>query len=294
MKNKREIIVRIKGGLGNQLFQYAAAKYLSLKYDATLSLDTSWFLFRGLRDTPREFLLGKYDINFSEIDIFNCPWILFYNNRIFNKIPLNRKYLIITDDDIDSIEGLFDANKKIYMDGYWQSYSLLTDPDYNLSESFIPKKLKNKNFDILVDQISSTNSVSIHVRRGDYVESKTAARFHGTCSPNYYLNAAQEISKKKSDLTCFVFSDDINWATNNIDYKFFKKVIFINREFNLNPAQEINLMSRCEHNIIANSTFSWWGAWLNKNPNKIVICPAKWTIHQSQKNYLIPPGWIKI
>jgi hypothetical protein len=140
-------------------------------------------------------------------------------------------------------------------------------------------------------------SISIHIRRGDYVQNKKTGKHHGNCSSEYYKNALDEILSKLSkgqreNVRLFIFSDDIEWARKNLSFAC--PSVFVS-----NPAtpdyEELVLMSKCSHHIIANSSFSWWGAWLDSNPQKIVIAPAKWfNTRQSLYKDIVPSSWIKI
>ena len=145
----------------------------------------------------------------------------------------------------------------------------------------------------MAQRIISTNAISIHVRRGDYVTNPTTTAFHGVCGVEWYANAAQLMETKISNPTYFVFSDDYEWAKSNL--KFSAETIFVPPSPDGQEAHDMSVMSLCQHNIIANSSFSWWAAWLNPNPNKIVIAPQKWFASGPQKtDDLIPPSWLRI
>lgn len=145
----------------------------------------------------------------------------------------------------------------------------------------------------VAQNILSVNAVSLHVRRGDYVSNLTINQFHGTCSLEYYNQAIAQIAKKVETPHFFVFSDDPEWVKSNlkIDYS----ITIVDHNNADKNYEDIRLMSLCKHHIIANSSFSWWGAWLCRNPNKIVIAPLKWFNDKSiNTTDLIPDGWIKI
>ena len=141
-------------------------------------------------------------------------------------------------------------------------------------------------------EIIATESVSLHVRHGDYVTNADTNSFHGVCSLDYYKNAVSKI-KQEMPLPFFIFSDDIIWAKENLD--FIGNMTFIEYNGATPDHEEMYLMSLCQHNIIANSSFSWWGAWLNQNPNKIIIAPQNWFNDVSlDTKDLIPNEWIRL
>jgi hypothetical protein len=145
----------------------------------------------------------------------------------------------------------------------------------------------------IAEQISRVNSVSLHVRRGDYVANLKVAAIHGLCSKEYYASAIKFISKKVERPHFFVFSDDINWVENN--FKINYPCTYINQNFSNESYNDLRLMSLCQHNIIANSSFSWWGAWLNCNSEKIVIAPKKWFANSDKRcDDLIPEKWVRL
>lgn len=289
----KAVIVKIMGGLGNQLFQYAAGKSLALRNDRRLILDLSWFRVRGLRDTKREFLLGAYNIDDECTDFFSKPGLLLTNSRFFRKLHLHQTE-IVKDASSDVLTHKCQAGKDIYMDGYWQSISFFEDFNEEVVKLFELREMLSKYYSDLLKAILECPSVGLHVRRGDYVSSKTAAKYHGTCNSDYYSSAVNLCSSLTGVEQCVVFSDDIQWARRNLDLSLFKKVIFVEPTGSSSPPQEIFLLSNCHHQIIANSTFSWWGAWLNRSQSKVVIAPNHWNNSNNVAKGLIPAGWIRI
>ena len=251
------IVTRIQGGLGNQLFQWAYNKNLS-KYNETY-LDVS--LYSG--SSNRELALGKFNINYNS----------FFS---LNTMPVH----II--DDFNYNNTYFDVNKTYYLDGYWQSEKYFKE-----SEDVIRRELEPS--EELLLKLNATpfineNIVSMHIRRTDYV---TSNGFHPVQSIEYYENALKIIGDYDK---LFIFSDDIEWCRNNLK---FENMLFIS---GLSDIEDLYLMSMCKNNIIANSSFSWWAAWLNKNENKKVIAPSKWfgdVANLNEKN-IIPEEWIKV
>jgi hypothetical protein len=190
-------------------------------------------------------------------------------------------------------ENIYSIQDDVYFDGYWQSQKYFEDYRIDLLEIFT---LKNPLHEITKKyelKINNSDSVSLHVRRGDYVTDSKTNSVHGTCNLAFYKDSVLKIKSVITDPKFFIFSDDLHWVKENFDFLAEKELIELPKE--IPDHEELYLMSRCQHNIIANSTFSWWGAWLNQNPNKIVIAPKKWfndsTIDTSD---LIPPSWIRI
>ena len=141
-------------------------------------------------------------------------------------------------------------------------------------------------------QIDARKSVSLHVRRGDFVNNPQTFSHHGVCEPGYYREAIGKIKEQHTDLEVFVFSDDMDWAKANITTDL--PVTFVNGA-GRQDFEDLYLMSLCRHNIIANSSFSWWGAWLNPNPEKIVVAPARWfNDKNTDTKDLLPPEWVKL
>jgi len=255
------IISKIQGGLGNQLFQWAYGKFLSIKYKTELFLDLNFYKYQ-IGNTPRDFELIKFP------------------NFIYNPPTPNNKKTIQISDDFNYKELSYDNNHNYYLNGYWQSEKYFK----NISDT-IKNELRPTNE--ILEKLNSKikkKSVSLHVRRTDYIDSNG---FHPTQPIEYYNNALNIIGNYNQIL---IFSDDISWCKNNLKYE---NSIFIENQTSI---EDLWLMSLCEHNIIANSSFSWWGAWLNNNENKKVIAPKKWFGEHANLNTdnIIPDNWIKL
>jgi hypothetical protein len=294
------IIVQLTGGLGNQLFQYAMGRAFSEISKEELLLDINSYLW----DTLRKYELESFNLDVRkatkiEIDTIKRS-ILTWKDRIFYKlkgesIPYYR-FPYIKEQSFN-----FDPNfihyrqKNCYLEGYWQSEKYFKQiRSILLQEICVEEKFYSNKMNDYVTQIKNTNnSVSIHVRRGDYVSNPETTAFHGVCDLLYYLRAMNQIENLISNPNYFIFSDDTNYALELFKDK--ENVTFVeNLPFDY---EELLLMSFCNHNIIANSSFSWWGAWLNQNDKKHVIAPKRWfanEIMQNQTDDLIPFEWIKI
>ena len=256
------IIVKLQGGLGNQMFQIAYGLSLKYKFKEDIKFDTRSYL-NNVKD--RDLQIKKFNI---EIDID------------IDKITNKKFYSII--DDFNYREFINSKDSNYYLDGYWQSEKFFKESENLIREDFRPSKE-------IVEKFSNTpfldtNTISLHVRRGDYI---TSNGYHPVQSIEYYQKSIEKIGKYDY---IFVFSDDIQWCKDNLK---FNNMIFIEGNSNI---EDLYLMSMCKHNIIANSSFSWWSAWLNSNPNKIVIAPNKWFGDKANLNCedIIPDNWIKI
>lgn len=299
-------IVKLVGGLGNQMFQYAFAYALAKSFGIDVTLDMTWFEAVKTHEnvTPRAFELDvfniKYDVATKEDlqKIVPTPkrskfqkflWEIF---KIEKYKPLGNTYIQYASYDYD--KNLFVCPDYLYYDGYFQNEKYFKPVRKELLESFhsnIALDEKNKQ---MLDKIVLENSVSIHVRRGDYVTLECASDFHGTCPLEYYEKAIENISTKirnsGKEPHFFLFSDDIEWTIKNLKIEYPFTVV----DFNQGKGWlDLNLMKSCKHNILANSSFSWWAAWLNENPNKIIIAPKKWTSKKT-KGSITPREWVKL
>ncbi|MEY4440678.1 MAG: hypothetical protein RLY49_304 [Candidatus Parcubacteria bacterium] len=284
------IITKLKGGLGNQLFQYAFGRYLAEKNKDILKLDIIG-LQQNSKDTLRFYLLDKFNItseiaDYNEISPIKNPFGFLSKAFRFLKTKLLRKFYIRFEKHLLKLKG------NIYLDGYFQSELYFKEIEPIIKKEFTLKNPLSQLTQKIEEQIRNASaSVSIHIRRGDYVTDPSAAKTHGTCNLNYYAQAISKVSSSIVNPTFFIFSDDIEWVKENLKVK---SATYVSNP-NLTEYEELILMSKCKHNIIANSTFSWWAAWLNSNPSKIVIAPKQWRKDiDSDKLQILPKTWIQI
>lgn len=291
------IITKLIGGLGNQMFQYAAGKALALRHNTLVKVDHS-FLKKPAQgvDTQR----------FFELDIFEEPILICSHNetdkylkRLNNKflrelqrrLPFLFKSLRAVESGSNYHIEFEQYPENTYLDGFWQSELYFIKYENEIRKLFKFKKdIINRNIDFVSKINMAKNSLSIHVRRGDYVKNPEANKFHGLCSLDYYSEAVEFIANKVTDLSLFVFSDDISWCRDN--FKFDLPIEFVETN---NPHSDLYLMTQCKHNIIANSSFSWWGAWLNNYPDKIIVAPKQWFANKNiDTKDVIPKKWIML
>lgn len=274
----------VSGGLGNQMFQYAL--YLALKKRGRkIKLDTSLYSFVGMHngfELERCFNVNEPLVKYSKVHLFFLRVILKIKPSIF-----------LYEDNLQYNNGVFTTKCK-YLSGSWQSEKYFKQIENIIRKSFIFKDIDKRNLSI-TEEIKSYNSVSLHIRRGDYLGNSI---YSGVCTEEYYSKAIDEIITNCSltdNIKFYIFSDDKIYAN-----QFIKKVkypsVLIEHNKGIDSYKDMFLMSQCRHNIIANSSFSWWGAWLNNNPDKIVIAPKHWFNVKNVDLYkdIVPENWIKI
>jgi len=292
------IISRLMGGLGNQMFQFAAARALALTQKSLLKLDVS------------ELLQGSHHQGFQLLDIFagkfematatdvaavlgrwrSSPFFKYFLSK-----PMGRAFrssIYISEPHFQYWPGLRHTNTSAYMSGYWQSERYFLDCAQAIRDDFSFKPYMTSQNTALADQIRQSNAVSLHVRRGDYVSSPITAAHHGVCSVAYYQNAIQHIVDKVGQVVLYIFSDDTEWVRDNLKVN----VPCVYVDHNRGPASyvDMQLMSLCKHHIIANSSFSWWGAWLNPSAEKIVVAPTNWFAKPMPTQDLLPAPWVRL
>jgi len=289
------IITKLIGGLGNQMFQYAAGRRAAYVNNTSLKLDIAGYE-NQVGITPRKYMLHIFNIeeNFASINEINKSKQNTFIQKILKKIyPVFINKLYIREKGHNFDPDILNVNDNAYLDGYWASEKYFEDIEDIIHKEFTFKNKPDEINKAVIDKMTHCDSVSIHIRRGDYVNDKKTNQYHGICNLNHYYQSVEYITNKIKSPHFFIFSDDINWAKQNLHLKF--PYVFVDHNIGKKDYEDMRLMSECKHNIIANSSFSWWGAWLNQNPNKIVIAPKKWFNDKSiNTKDLIPDLWIKI
>ncbi|SHI43784.1 Glycosyl transferase family 11 [Shimia gijangensis] len=278
------IFARLFGGLGNQMFQYAAGQALATRLGTKLALD-----FRSIENNGTRPLTEVFDLDITpapSLPPAKHDGILRYGLwRVFGSDPRFQR-----EKDLGYNSGFAQWTDNSYLHGYWQSEQYFAEIADHLRQVFQPTPAPSPENAAIADHINLTTSVSLHVRRGDYL----AVGAHGVCSEDYYNAAIEHIAARQIGRpTIFVFSDDPQWAHDNLPLRFEKVVVDINGP--KTDFEDLRLMSLCQHNIIANSSFSWWGAWLNNNPEKIVAAPTDWFAAKGMQNPdILPNDWHRI
>lgn len=281
------IIVRLQGGLGNQMFQYAAAYSHASKNRAKLAIDIS-LLQKSKQNTAltaRDYALSVFPNIKNKVKHYPDG----FEKSLYSRIT-GRK--IWYEKDLRYDKKMHAAGNNIIMHGYFQNEAYFNSGREAILKQFEFPKLSIK-ANSYVSKISSRNSVSVHVRRGDYVSDKKTNSVHGVLDVKYYNRAIKKISDLVDDPLFVFISDDVAWCEET--FKSDDSSLFI-KDLD-NDFEDMALMSLCKHNIIANSSFSWWGAWLNNNSSKIVIAPDQWFAEAKKNNEaaeLVPKSWVRI
>lgn len=287
------IVAKIHGGLGNQLFEYAFARSLQNKIGGKLILDISDFKY----DKLRSYSLHHFKLNNDVCTDFSGRYNLKYDQRINKLIKIGSKLFpelqfallsrfgIYIWDYAKYIEINVGRHDKCYLHGYWQGYDYFEDILNIIQTEFQVKESVNiKNIQLL-NEITTNNSVCVHVRRGDFLSSSNKLI---NCSNNYYLEAMKYLEENDKNLVYYIFSDDIKDVKEKFTFGD-RKVVYVN---NNNPDyEELRIMYNCKNFIIANSTFSWWAAVLSQRGNKKVVAPREWYTDKRDVSHLLLDNW---
>jgi hypothetical protein len=294
------VVTRLIGGLGNQMFQYAAGLALAQRHRVELKLDVSGFAAYP----KRHYELGSFPIRGTPASEAELAFFGWRRPKVEPRwLARARRYIgsegkpgpspIYREQYFHFDTRVRDLNPTVYLDGYWQSEKYFADWAGLLRQEFTPLAPLEPENAAMADRIDAVNAVSLHVRRGDYVNERDISRYHGICSAEYYQSAVKYIAGRTGDIHLFVFSDDQDWVRDNLHFTPPTTIVAANppdRGF-----RDIQLMARCRHHIIANSSFSWWGAWLDPSPEKIVVAPNRWfAASPNDTRDLLPEAWVRM
>jgi hypothetical protein len=290
------IVTRLMGGLGNQMFQYAAGWSLARRLNTEPLIDRTWLEGEGLFATPRHYELDAFRLQARSAS----PKLVskLERRRDSTSNPLRRELgLAASAAVLHERSHAFDARFEtvacdVLLVGYWQSERYFSNCAEAIRAEFELVDAPSPRNRDLTAQIQATNSLSLHVRRGDYVSDEATGRFHGLLPVSYYREAVELVTEKAGRVEIFVFSDDIEWCKRELAIPG-HKLRYV--DHNTHGSEDMRLMSSCRHHILANSSFSWWGAWLNPSPEKTVIAPARWFRDPSiDTSDLLPDGWLRV
>ncbi len=291
------IISHILGGIGNQMFQYAAGRSLSLHLNDYYTLD--------LKDFDRYALHHGYELK----RVFDVPIEPTSPDKLRSVLGLSRLSLLkkilrrrqfsilrgqkfIVEPHFNFWPKFFSLKSGSYLHGYWQSEKYFKSIEKVIRDDFSFKKpLAEKNL-LIANQIHQTNAVSLHIRRGDYLTDAKTNRIMSVCDISYYERAISYMAAKVSNPVFYVFSDDMDWVKQSISITY--PSVYVDHNRGEDSYVDMQLMSLCKHHIIANSSFSWWGAWLNPSAKKIVVAPKLWFKNGNNDSDLIPNEWIRL
>lgn len=293
MKKPKEekVVVKLNGGLGNQMFQWALARMIKELTGMEAYLDMSYFKKRYARPY-------QLDVFKVEPKIVEDAWTIFkldiiWTFRAFLHWEKTFEYLLFSEKQFNFDSGIQKIRPNTYILGFFQSEKYFKSVEKYIREDFEFADLPDEANLKMIRKINSTPSISLHIRRGDYVQKQRYQDAYATCSLDYYKRAVEHIAQKVPNPTLFIFSDDIEWVKKNLKLPY--ESVYVSHNTGKKSFEDMRLMSLCSHNVIANSSFSWWGAWLNKNENKIVVAPEKWFNDKKiVQTDVIPQDWIKI
>ena len=260
------VIIKMMGGLGNQMFQYALYKAFEQKH-IDVYADLAWYKNKSVKFELYNFgikinVASEKDIN--RLSDCQADFVSRIRRKIFGK-----KKSFVSEKNDSCYENDILRMDNVYLSGYWQTEKYFSNTREKLLEDY-SFALVNSQVSEWEDSIRNKNSVSIHIRRGDYLQGEL---YGGICTSLYYAEGIEYIKMRVPNAKFFVFSDDVEWVKQQEDFKGF---VIVDRNEYSSALSDMYLMSLCKHNIIANSSFSWWAAWLNRNEEKIVIAPRRW------------------
>jgi hypothetical protein len=286
---QKPVVVGLSGGLGNQMFQYAAGRSLALRLGLPLVLDLSWFVGRS----DRKFALAPFRIEAEQRT--QCSWLPPRGQTIISR--LSRRWLPRIMDVPVWREPHFHYSTEfaalsgpVFLEGYWQSERYFREIRSQLRQEFSLRVPLPPDTAKLLEEIAVCDAICVHVRRGDYLSNPIPAQVHGTCSIDYYYAGVSELCQGLERPRCFVFSDDPAWVRASFAFDCPMTMVDVNGP--LDAHLDLTLMAACGHFLIANSSLSWWGAWLGDSIGKKVIAPARWFFTADKDTQdLLPESW---
>lgn len=292
------LILRLQGGLGNILFQYALARHLSLKNGLELKYDVRSYLTNPLGDYS--FSLEAFQIDIknrlaSPEEIARAEHYRWKPGKFwvwYNRLIADRKRYV-DERQFHFEPWILTVKDPMYLTGWWQTEKYFVESRQALLEDLrVRQPLTGKNKEV-AERMAGVDAVSVHIRRLDYVNNPKTKEYHGELTQEYYDRALAKIAETVANPVLFVFSDDVAWVKEHMSFPY--EAVYIDWN-GPEPHEDIRLMSLCKHNIIANSTLGWWGAWLNDHPGKIVVAPQRWFANapKCDTRDIIPEGWVKL
>jgi hypothetical protein len=289
------VTTKLLGGLGNQMFQYAAARALADRTGGELQLDVSEFATYTLRRYELDTLRVRARVLPAAAEApAQGPLVRKARTLVDRLLRVRREGAPVYREPSFAFDpGLLQQRPPVCLEGYWQSEKYFLDDADAIRRDFTLAAEPDAANSAVLARMQGTTAVSLHVRRGDYVTNPNAAAFHGTCSPGYYRQAVDHIAQRCGPLTLFVFSDDQDWVRANMPFA--HPTVHVDCNPPDRGVWDMHLMKHCQHHVVANSSFSWWGAWLNPSAQKIVVAPRRWfTDAAIDTSDLIPASWIRL
>jgi hypothetical protein len=289
------IIVRLKGGLGNQMFQYALGRALQHRRGDELRLDVTYLLGSSVFkwDVPRSY----------DLDVFQLQSAFSYVPRLLRRASwtldeaeaVPKRQTFVEEKEFGFHPGILDLTEpNLYLDGYWQSESYFAEIQREIRAAFQFRMPLSPAGRQMAHMLASVNSVCVNVRRGDYVTSESTRNTLGFVGEDFYRRGVDWIKANIPDPWLFVNSDDMPWCREHL--KFDLPTTYFGEECaGWKFGEQLQLMTMCKHFLIPNSTFAWWAAWLGTRDGKLVACPRRWFRNESiSSKDLIPPSWVTL
>ena len=292
------IIARVHGGLGNQMFQYALGRRLALHHGTELLLDLSFFDLKDGTHTQRPFELDVFQVKYRRANADDLrPFLEARASRVRRVrdrlLPVFARHPYFAQYGFGFDPRALDLPATVYLDGHWQSEKYFKDAEAALRADFVFTTAQDEVNVAMARPIRGVNAVSVHVRRGDYATDPTTHAHHGVCDAAYYKAAVQRMLHAHPDSVFFIFSDDPAWARENL--RLDAPMNVVDHNHGITSFEDMRLMSLCKHHSSANSSFSWWRAWLNPDPSKIVIAPGQWFRDPAiDTRDLLPATWTRL
>lgn len=286
--------VRLSGGLGNQLFQYAAGRALALDLDTRLVLDASAFGRARRGETPRAFELAPFGVR-GQVSVGGRLGLAGRLRRAPWLAPWLSGWRLFVEHDLTYNDAVSSVRDGTLLVGYWQSFHYFQRHAAAIAGELAPVRDVSAASRRVADLIDALPSVAVHVRRGDYVTLQAAAALHGLLPLEYYRGALDFVRSRVQQPTWFVFSDDPQWCREHL-LPAGETIVVVDHNPGHDAWQDLWLMGRCRHHVIANSSFSWWGAWLadqhRAGQPRVVVAPAQWFAGQQHDTRdRFPPHW---
>ena len=289
------ILTRIHGGLGNLMFQYAAGRRLALARGTGLLLDLSP-LDDPRVETKRHYELGAYPIRATIASAAEREAVAARRDSLAARIARRAcggRRGAATERHFHFDPEVLELPDGACLQGYWQSERYFADVADDVRRELTLERLASGRNAEMLERIDACHAVSVHVRRGDYVTAPRAHATHGVCSLDYYRRASRHVAERVADPVFFVFSDDPDWVRAHL--RLDGETVLVDHNAPDAGCEDLRLMSRCRHHVIANSTFSWWGAWLDPRADKIVVAPERWFQNgERDTRDLLPASWVRL
>ena len=279
--------MKLQGRLGNQMFQYALAKQLQY-LGKKVKIDNSQLQYDNNKNELGIFAVDMDEATPEEVKKYgDC------NKNLINKVlrhTIGYKKSHYLEQGMEFHPEVFTLDEK-YIDGYWQTEKYFKEIENDIRALYQFPEDDNKLNIETKEKMAATNSVAMHIRRGDYLNREVMQLYGNPCDEQYYQKAIAYFVEKCKDTNFFVFTNDKEWVRDN--FKVASQMIFVDWNNGKNSFRDMELMSCCKHNVIANSSFSWWSAWLNRNKEKLVVAPKVWFENISTPDIWCN-GWIRM